>query len=135
VEDLAHNLRLGLEDLDPRRLAVGARHAPVPIGDLPKRDLARAGAIQLAATVALGDLGPLVLGDHALHLDQQRGLRIVARRRALQKPDGDPEPLKLLEDQHLIGVGTCKAVNVQTQYPVKHARLGGIAQAIKRRAI
>jgi len=107
----------------------------VPVGDLPERDLARPGAIQLAATVALGDLGLLVFGDHALHLYQQRRLRIVSRRRTLQKPDLDPQALELLEDQHLVGVGPGQPVHAQAQYPIEHARLSSITQAIKRRAI
>ena len=134
-EDLAHNLGLGLEDLDPRRPAGGGHDAPVSVGGLPERDLPGAGAVELAAPVALGDLGLLVLGDHALHLDQQRRLRVVAGCRALQEPDGDPEPLEFLEDQNLVGVGAREAIDAQAQHPVEHARLGGVAQTIKRRAI
>ena len=135
VEDPAHGLGLGLVDLDPRPPALGIDDAAVPVGGLPERDLAGAGAVQLAAAVAFGDLGFLVLGDHALHLDQQRRLRIVAGRRAFQEPDGDSETLELLEDQNLVGVGPCEAINAQAHHPVEHARLGGIAQTVKRRAI
>jgi hypothetical protein len=133
-EDLAHHLGLGLEDLDPGTPAPVGDHPAVPVGDLPERDLARPSAIQLPATVALGDLGLLVFGNHALHLHQQRRLRILARRRTLQKPDLDPQALELLEDQHLVGVGSSQAIHAQAEYPVEHARLGSIAQAIKRRA-
>src|SRR6266508_2617073 len=63
VEDVAHDLGLGLEDLDPRRPATGGDDAAVSVGGLPERDLAGASAVELAAAVALGDLGLLVLGD------------------------------------------------------------------------
>jgi hypothetical protein len=76
-----------------------------------------------------------ILGDHALHLYQQRRLRIVARRRTLQKPDLDPQALELLEDQHLVGVGAGQAIDAQAQYLVEHARLGSITHAIERGAI
>jgi hypothetical protein len=75
----------------------------VPVGHLPEHDLPRAGAIQLAATVALADLGLLVLGDHAPHLHQELGLRVLAVRGPLEEAHADPEALKLLEDQHLVG--------------------------------
>ena len=46
-----------------------------------------------------------------------------------------PKPLELLEDQHLVGVGAREAIDAQAQHPIEHARLGAIAQPIKRRAI
>ena len=49
----------------------------VAVGGLPGSDFAGAGAEQLAAAVAFGDLGFLVLRDHALHLGEQGGLRVV----------------------------------------------------------
>jgi hypothetical protein len=60
AEDLAHDLGLGLEDLDPRRAAVVGHHAAMAVGHLPEEDLAGAGAVELSAAVALGDLGALV---------------------------------------------------------------------------
>ena len=129
------DLGLGLVDLDPRSSAVGIDNAAVAVGALPERDLAGAGAVELAATVALGDLGLLVLGDHSLHLDQQCRLRIVARCRALQEVNGDPEALQFLEDQDLVGVGARETIDTQTQHALEHARLGRVAQAVKRVAI
>ena len=135
MEDLAHHLGLGLVDLDPGSSSVGIDDAAVPVGALPERNLPGAGAVELAATVALGDLGLLVLGDHALHLDQQRRLRIVARRRALQELNGDAEALEFLEDQDLVSVGARETIDTQAQHADEHARLGGVTQAIKRRTI
>jgi hypothetical protein len=36
---------------------------------------------------------------------------------------------------YLVGVRAPEAIDARAQHPVEHARLGGIAQAIKRRAI
>jgi len=135
VEDRADDLGLGLVDLDPRSAGVGVDDAAVPVGALPERDLPGAGAIKLAATVTLGDLRLLVLRDHTLHLDQQRRLWIVARFRALEEVNGDPEALEFLEDQDLVGVGARESIDTQAQHAVQHARLGGVTQAIQRRAI
>jgi hypothetical protein len=49
--------------------------------------------------------------------------------------DGDAEPLELLEDQYLVGVGARETIDTQAQHPVEHARLGGVAQLVKRGAI
>jgi hypothetical protein len=81
-EDRAHDVGLGLEDLHPRRPVRFGPDAAVAVGHLPEEHLAGAGAVQLAAPVALGDLRALVFGDHALDLDRQPGLRVIARCRA-----------------------------------------------------
>jgi len=135
AEDLAHDLGLGLEHLDPCGAALVGHDTAVAEGHLPEADLAGAGAVELAAPVALGDLRALVFGDHALHLHEQRGLRILAERRAFEEPHLAPEPLKLLEDQHLVGVGAREPVGAQAQHAVEHAGLGGVAQAVERRAV
>ena len=105
------------------------------VGGLPERDLALAGAVELPAPVALGDLRSLVLGDHALHLHQQRRLRVLAVRRPLEEPHTDPEPRKLLDDQHLVGIDARKPVGGETEDRVEHAGLGRVPQTVQRRAI
>ena len=80
-EDAPHHGGFGLVDLQVRRPGRRAAGDPtVAVGGLPGGDLAGAGAEQLAAPVPFGDLGLLVLGDHALHLGEQRGLRVVGGR-------------------------------------------------------
>jgi hypothetical protein len=131
AEDPAHHVRLGLVDLHPRRLS-RLDDAAVAVGDLPEEDLALACAVELAAPVALGDLGPLVFGDHPLHLHQQRRLRVVARRGPLEEADPGPEAPELLEDQHLVGVGAGEAIGREADDALEQARLGGVAQAVER---
>ena len=94
-----------------------------------------AGAVELAAPVALGDLRPLILGDHSLHLHQQRRLRVLAVRRSFEEPHAHAEPCKLFDDQHLVGVDAREPVSGQADDPVEHTRLGGIPQPVKRRAV
>ena len=79
AEDLAHDRRLGLVDLEDRVGVLGALHIPVAIRRAGEhRHRAGPGAMQLPATAALGDLRPLVLGDHPLELTQQLILRGAA---------------------------------------------------------
>jgi hypothetical protein len=88
--------------------------------------------VQLAAAVALGDLGALVFGDHALDLDEQPGLRVVAGRRAVEEAHLDAETLELFEDQHLVGVGAREPIGAQAQDRVQRAGLGRVAQPVQR---
>jgi hypothetical protein len=105
------------------------------VGHLPEEHLAGAGAVQLAAPVALGDLRAFVFGDHALDLDQQPGLRVIARCRAGEEVHLDAEALELVQDQHLVGVGAREAIRAQTQDRVQRTGLGRVAQAVHRRAV
>ena len=72
VEDPADDRGLGFEHLQPGRAVRVAGVAPVAVGGAPGQHLPGAGAEQLPAPVPLGDLRPLVLGDHALDLGEQR---------------------------------------------------------------
>ena len=55
----------------------------------------------LAPAAALQDLGPLVLGDHPLDLEQQV-LRGVMAEGVAEEDDLDAAPGEFLEDQNLI---------------------------------
>jgi hypothetical protein len=105
VEDAPHHRRLGLEDRKMGGPCSAAGDAPVAVGRLPGDDLARAGAPQLAAPVALGDLGPLVLSDHPLHLGEQPGLGVVVQRWRIREPHRHAEAGQLVQHDHLVGVG------------------------------
>jgi hypothetical protein len=89
---------------------IAAGNAPVAVGGLPGDDLPRAGAPQLAAPVALGDLGPLVLGDHALDLGEQASLGVVVERGCIREPHRDAVAGELVEHDHLVGVDTAEPV-------------------------
>ncbi len=65
--------------------------------------------MRLAPAGALGDLGPLVLGDHALELDHQLVLGRLCPR-ALQEADLGAGPGELVDEQGLVGVAAGQAV-------------------------
>ena len=67
------------------------------------------GGVPLTASAALQDLGTLVFGDHALHLQQKVVLRREADR-AVEEHDLDPGAAKLVDQQHLIGIAAGEAV-------------------------
>ena len=77
LEDALDHGRLWLADLEPRPAIRAARHPSVAVGHLPEGDLSSPGSVQLAPPLAFGDLGPLILGDDALHLQQKLGLGVV----------------------------------------------------------
>ena len=56
-------------------------------------------------------------------------------RRALEEPHADPEPRKLFDDQHLVGVDAREPIGAQADHTIKRAGLGGIAEAVERRAV
>src|SRR5262249_60071248 len=90
LEEASDHRRLRLIDLEPGRALMTTPHPAVAVGHQPKGDLTGPGTVQLPPPVALGDLGAFVLGDDALHLMQEPGLRVVKRRRV---EEGDLHPI------------------------------------------
>ena len=131
-EDAPDYRGFGLVDLQVRRGGRGAGDAPVAVGGLPGDDLSGAGAEQLAAPVPFGDLRLLVLGDHALHLGEQRGLRVIGGQvGGVGEPHRDPEAGQLVQDEDLIGVGAGEPVRGQAPHQLEQAGLGGVAQRVE----
>jgi hypothetical protein len=135
TEDLAHDRRLGLVDLEERVGVLGALDVPVAVrGAGHDRDRAASGAVKLAAAAALSDLRPLVLGDHPLELAQQLILRGAGPLGLLREHDLDPGALELLEQQHLIGVPTREPIGRVTEQHLEAALDRQVAQALQPRA-
>jgi hypothetical protein len=84
---------------------------------------------------APGDLRSLVLGDHALHLDEQPRLRVVVKLRALKEAHRDVEALELLEHEHLVGVAAGEAVGAEADNLLDQAGGGRVTEAIERRPV
>ena len=93
----------------------------------PEDRLASADPEQLPTPVALGDLRPLVLCDHALHLGQQPRLGIVVDRGRVGEPHLAAKPVEFVEHEHLIRVGAREAIGCQAPHRLDHARLGSVA--------
>src|SRR3954453_7103415 len=70
LKDAPHDGRLWFVDLEMRAPLAAARDASIAVGALPGDDLAGTRAPEFAATISLGDLGALILGNHALHLSE-----------------------------------------------------------------
>ena len=90
--------------------------------------------MQLAAAAALGDLRPLVLGDHPLELPQQLILRRAGALRLLREHHLDTGALELFEQQHLIGVAAREPIRRVTQQHLEAALDSQVAQPLQRRA-
>ena len=86
--------------------ALSAAHVAIAEGSARQR-ADRTGTCGMAATApaALQDFGPLVFGNHALHLEQEIILRRAANR-AVQKDDFRAGATKLVDQKDLMGVPT-----------------------------
>ena len=83
--------------------------------------------------MAFDDLGALILGDHALHLQEQVVFRALAQG-TVQEHDLHPGTSELIDQQHLVGVFAGQAIRRVDIEPVHTARGDHIAQALQRRA-
>ena len=93
---------------------------------------ALAGPVGLAAAGPLDDLRPLVLGDHALELDQQRVLRGVGAR-PLDEHHAGAGLGELLDQQRLVGVLAGQPVRGVDEHHL-HRHLGHqVPQLLQRR--
>ena len=131
VEDPADDGGLGFEHHQPSRAVCVAGVAAVAVGGAPGQHLPGAGAEQLPAPVPLGDLRPLVLGDHALDLGEQLGLRVVIERWGVGEPHADPVAGQLVEHDHLVGVDAGEPVRGQAPHPLDQPGLRGVAQRVQ----
>ena len=104
LENTTDHRRLRFVDRQVRHANGGSRDPAIAIGNFPEDDLATPRAPELAASIALGDLGALILRDYTLYLNQQPSLRIVAERRCVGKQYADAVPVKLIQHDHLVGV-------------------------------
>lgn len=80
----------------------------------------------LATPVPFDNLGALILGDHALHVQEQSILRAVAQG-VVQEDDLHPGPAELIDQQDLVGVFPGQAIRRVDREPVDAARGNYIA--------
>ncbi|HXZ85563.1 MAG TPA: hypothetical protein VEI82_08745, partial [Myxococcota bacterium] len=134
IEDLAHDPRLGLVDLQERVGMLGLLDIPVAVGGAGQhRHRARPRAVQRPAPGALGDLRALILADHPLELAQQLVLRRAGTLRLLREDHLHPDASKLLEQQHLIGIATREAIGCMAQQHLERPLRRPIAQPLQSR--
>src|SRR5215210_3239576 len=132
-KDPSHDPSLVLQDLVAGHTAsVSLADIAVAIGRARQNaDRALARGVALAAPAALQDLGPLVLGHHALDLQQQIVLRREADR-SIEEDDLDPSPVELVDQQHLISVAPRQSVRGVDVQAIKVAGRYGITQTLER---
>ncbi len=132
VEDLPHHGGLRLDHLvagqaaarGPARVAIAVRgvgqdaHGPLASG------------MALAPPAALDDLGPLVLGNHPLDLEQQVVLRRPAER-AVEEDHLDAGALELVEQQDLVAEAPRQPIGGMDVEALEIARGRRVAQALQ----
>jgi hypothetical protein len=111
VEDLAHQARLFEHDVEAGHATAGS-FADVTVPERCRRqgvDAPLACRVELATAVALQELGSLVLGNHALNLEEQPVLRVAAEW-AVEKNDFQTAPLKFINKQSLICISSLQSI-------------------------
>src|SRR5215212_2337539 len=131
-KDPPHDPSLVLQDLVAgHAAAVSLADIAVAIGCARQyADRALARGVALAAPAALQDLGPLVLGHHALDLQQQIVLRREADR-SIEEDNLNPSPVELVDQQHLISVAPRQSVGGVNVQAIEVAGRHGIAQTLE----
>ena len=135
AKDAAHDRRLGFVDLEVCGSSDAARNASIPIGAFPRDHLTSTRAPQLTAAISLGDLRSLIFGDHALHLSEQLGLRIVGKGWGVMEQHRDAVARQLVDHNDLVGIHTGQAIRRQAPDGVKPCGFGGIPERIETGAV
>jgi hypothetical protein len=84
------------------------------------------GSVKPAASAALENLGPLVFGDHALHLRQELVLGGFANG-SVEKHQSEPTLFQLIDQQHLMDVTARQAIRRLHVEAIHSAVAGGIS--------
>jgi hypothetical protein len=134
LEDLPHDPRLFGHDLIAcLTSALVFADIAIAIGRTTEHvDRAAAGRVLLAPAAALHDLGALVLGDHALDLQEQILLGSAAGGIA-QEDDLDPATIELLEEQHLIRILARKPIGIEDVEAIDRPGSGLIPESFEAR--
>lgn len=106
-------------------------NATVAEGNQAVDDLTSPSTEESSTTVAFGDLRAFVLGDDALHLNQQRGLRIVTKRRSIEVANLDSVSQQLVGDQNLIRIAASQSVGGQAPDLIEQTGFGRVAKCIE----
>jgi hypothetical protein len=88
--------------------------------------------MQFPSPTALHDLGAFVLGNHSLHLNEQRFLRRL-RGASMEEHDRDAVRLELVEQENLVRVPPCESIGTVNVDQIELTLRDSIAQAFQRR--
>ena len=130
-EHLGDDGRLGRVEVDPRGVAGPVGRHPVAVGGAgPGEHLAGPEAALPAAPRALGDQGPLVLGDGPADLEQELVVRVLGHR-AVEELDAAALGLQLLEQEDLVDVVAGQPVGVGQEDRVEGGHGRRVAEAVE----
>jgi hypothetical protein len=87
--------------------------------------------VQASAACALQNLGPLVLGDDALHLHPQQILGFLADGAALQEVHLHAALVQLFQNNLLVDIVASQSVRGVHQHPGEQAVRGRVPQRIQ----
>jgi hypothetical protein len=105
----------------------------VSVGGFADRiDPALSGGMQLASTTPFHDLGPLIFGNHALHLQEQVLLGTMARR-IIEEDYFDTTPPQFIDQENLIGVLTGQTIRRVDIEPVKGSHRRHVTKSLQGR--
>ena len=134
AEQLAHDPSIVLDDLIAGVGGIAPPHVAVAVwGAAQHVGHPGPGPVRLAPPGALGDLCPLVLGDHALELDHQLVLGRLGSG-ALDEADLGAGTGELVDEQRLVGVTAGQAVGRIAQDHVDGDLGGEVPKALEGRA-
>ena len=134
-EDPPHDGGLLLVDDEMGKAVALAGHTQVAKGGTPGNGLAGPGPKQLASAASFGDLGPFVLGDDRLDLDEQTRLGVRVDGGGVQVEDGDAMSGELVADEHLVCIRAAQPVRGEAPHLVEQASFGGISQRVETGAV
>jgi chitinase len=126
----AHELGLGLVDLEPPAGAIAAGEVAIAVGRAAADEPAGAGLLELATAEALTQERALVLGDRALDLQEELVAGIVGDAVA-EELDRAAGAAELLQDQRLVGILAGEPVGAEHRDDVDLGIADGVAQCVE----
>ena len=132
-KDLAHELGLFRDHLDPASLAALARNPAISIWHLREHQHACSQLVQAATPCALHDLCAFVLGDHSLHCKQHLVLGALANR-PVDEVEIATGRLQLLADHDLVGVAASEPIGAVNEHDIEQPVSGVVSESIEPRS-
>lgn len=130
-EHLGNDGRLGRVLVDSRGVAGPVGRHPVAVrGTGPREHLAGLELALPASPHALGDQGPLILGDRPSDLEQELVVRVLGHR-PVEELDAAAVLLQLLEQEHLMDIVSRQPIRIGDEDLVERGHGRAIAEPVE----
>jgi hypothetical protein len=107
-------------------------HIAIAVGCMTEDpDASLLGSMTLTPSAAFEKLGPLIFGDHALHLQQQLIFWSLAQR-SVEKNDLHASLVQFIQEEHLIGVVASETIGTMDIQAIDASCRCNIAEALQR---